>query len=235
MRYKNVIGGIFLSRPNRFIAQVLINNKEETVHVKNTGRCRELLIKGAEVWLEISDNPQRKTKYDLIAVKKERGELPSLIINMDSQVTNAAAAEWLEKCGMFPDTAVIEREKTYGDSRFDIRITDGDRLSFMEVKGVTLEHGGIASFPDAPTKRGVKHLNGLIRLAEQGFGAYLLFVVQMKGITKFRPNDETHREFGDTLRKAAASGVKCMAYDCIVGPDSIRIDSEVPIELFGEK
>ena len=229
MKYKNIVSGNFISRPNRFIAKVLINGNEETVHVKNTGRCRELLVKNAEVWLEKSDNPDRKTKYDLIAVKKERKNLPPLIINMDSQIPNAAAEEWLRKCGKFPDTAVIEREKTWGDSRFDIRITDDEKISFMEVKGVTLENDGIVSFPDAPTERGVKHLNGLINLTEQGFDAYLLFVVQMKGVREFRPNDATHKEFGDTLRKAIKSGVKCMAYDCVVTPDSIEIDSEIPI------
>ena len=231
MKYKNIISGRFLSRPNRFIAKIDINGTEETVHVKNTGRCSELLVKNAEVWLEVSDNPKRKTKYDLIAVKKQRDNLPPLIINMDSQIPNAAAEEWLKKCGLFSDTAVIEREKFCGDSRYDFRITDGDKVSFMEVKGVTLENNGIASFPDAPTERGVKHLNGLIAFAAQNIGAYLLFVIQMKGVHEFRPNDAMHKEFGDTLRKAAASGVKCMAYDCIVTHDSIVIDSEIPIIL----
>lgn len=229
MKYSNIINGTFISRPNRFIAKVNINGNEETVHVKNTGRCRELLVSGAEVWLEKSDNPDRKTKYDLIAVKKERDSLSSLMINMDSQIPNAAAEEWLKKSSLFPETAVIEREKFWEDSRFDIRITDGEKMSFMEIKGVTLEKDGIAYFPDAPTERGIKHLNGLIRLTEKGIGAYLLFVVQMKGIREFRPNDETHKEFGDTLRKAIRLGVKCMAYDCIVTPTSIVIDSEIPI------
>ncbi|MBR1823030.1 MAG: DNA/RNA nuclease SfsA [Ruminococcus sp.] len=229
MKYTNIISGTFISRPNRFIAKVNINGTEETVHVKNTGRCKELLVKDSQVWLEVSDNPSRKTRYDLIAVKKERNKLPSLIINMDSQIPNSAAEEWLKNSGLFHKNALIEREKFWGDSRFDIRITDGEKLSFMEVKGVTLERDGIAYFPDAPTERGVKHRNGLISLAEQGYGAYLLFVVQMKGIREFRPNDDTHKEFGDTLRKAIASGVKCIAYDCIVTPDSILIDKEIPI------
>ena len=224
MRYRNTVHGVFLSRPNRFIAKVMIDGSEETVHVKNTGRCKELLVSGADVWLEVSDNTARKTKYDLIAVKKKRHGLPPLMINMDSQVPNAAVEEWLKKGNVFSEKAVIEREKFYGDSRFDFRITDWDKVSYLEVKGVTLEKDGVAYFPDAPTERGVKHITELVECMKEGFGAYLVFVVQM-----FRPNDDTHKAFGDALRRAVNEGVKCLAVDCKVTHDTIVIDKEIPI------
>ena len=230
LRYSNIVQGRFLSRPNRFIAKVMISGAEETVHVKNTGRCRELLVSGADVWLEMSDNTARKTKYDLVSVEKKRSGMSPLMINMDSQMPNAAVEEWLGKSGIFSDKAVIEREKTYGDSRFDFRITEEGKVSYLEVKGVTLEKDGTALFPDAPTERGVKHLGELVKCREAGFGAYLVFVIQMKGIKAFSPNDETHRAFGDALRNAIDKGVKCIAVDCIVTPDSMTIDKEIPIE-----
>ena len=229
MRYRKIVSGTFLSRPNRFIAKVMIDGCEETVHVKNTGRCKELLVDGAEVWLEVSDNPARKTKYDLVSVKKQREGLPPLMINMDSQMPNAAVEEWLKSGNIFGKGAVIEREKTYGDSRFDFRITEGEKVTYLEVKGVTLENGGIAYFPDAPTERGVKHLTELVKCREDGFGARLVFVIQMKGIGEFRPNDATHKAFGDALRNAIAQGVNCMAVDCVVTADSMTIDKEIPI------
>lgn len=229
LRYRKIVSGTFLSRPNRFIAKVMIDGCEETVHVKNTGRCKELLVDGAEVWLEVSDNPARKTKYDLVSVKKQREGLPPLMINMDSQMPNAAVEEWLKSENIFGKGAVIEREKTYGDSRFDFRITEGEKVTYLEVKGVTLENGGIAYFPDAPTERGVKLITELVKCREDGFGARLVFVIQMKGISEFRPNDATHKAFGDALRNAIAQGVKCMAVDCVVTADSMTIDKEIPI------
>ncbi len=231
MKYKNVISAVFISRPNRFIAVVNIDGKDETVHVKNTGRCKELLVSGCKVWLSVSDNPLRKTKYDLICSEKPREKLPPLLINLDSQIPNNAAAEWLKRCELFSDRAIIRREYTFGSSRFDFYIEDGERKAFLEVKGVTLEKDGVASFPDAPTERGVKHLRELMECAAQGYEAYVLFVIQMKEITAFTPNDERHKEFGETLRLAQKSGVKIMAMDCIVTPDSIVIDEEVQTVL----
>ncbi len=231
MRYEHITNGIFLERPNRFLAKIEVNGCVETVHVKNTGRCRELLVPGAQVRLEESLNPQRKTRYDLIGVEKRRDGLPPLSINMDSQAPNAAAEEWLHRCGMFSPQAEIRREATFGNSRFDLFIQDGQRKCFMEVKGVTLEHDGIAYFPDAPTQRGVKHLHELAACMEDGYEAYLLFVIQMKEIRLFRPNDATHAEFGTALREAAAAGVKVMAMDCLITQDSMEIDCAVPVDL----
>ena len=229
MKYKNIKAAEFISRPNRFIAKVRIDGNEETVHVKNTGRCRELLTEGCTVYLEESDNPNRKTRYDLVAVEKLRSGKPPLLVNMDSQIPNAAAEEWLRKGELFSKQAVIRREFTYGESRFDFRIEDGEKVSFLEVKGVTLENDGTASFPDAPTERGVKHIHELIRAHKEGFGAYILFVVQMKEIRELRPNDATHRAFGDALRLAEREGVKILAYDCIVTPESMTIDKPISI------
>lgn len=226
MTYKNIVEGKFLSRPNRFIANVEINGNTETVHVKNTGRCRELLVPNATVFLEKSDNPLRKTQYDLVAVYKD-----NLLINMDSQITNDVAFEWLKNGNLFSKNAKIRREVTHNKSRFDFYIEDGNRKIFLEVKGCTLEQDGIAMFPDAPTERGVKHIEELIDCLEEGFEAYILFVIQMKGVKVFKPNDNTHKAFGDALRKAYKSGVRILAYDTVVTPNSIKIDKEVPIEL----
>lgn len=231
MQYASVIRGQFCSRPNRFLAVVRIGGQEETVHVKNTGRCRELLIPGCTVYLSRSDNPNRKTKYDLIAVEKQREGKPPLLINLDSQIPNAAAAEWLETGSLFSANAVFRREVTHGNSRFDFSIMDGDVQSFLEVKGVTLEQDGIALFPDAPTLRGVKHLQELTACQQAEIPAYLLLVIQMKEIRAFRPNDAMHPQFGEALRRAAAAGVTLLARDCIVMPDSITIDAPVPIQL----
>lgn len=235
MKYKNVVKGKFISRPNRFIARVEIDGTEETVHVKNTGRCKELLPKGAAVYLSVSDNPSRKTKYDLIAVKKERDGKAPLLINMDSQIPNDVCEEWLKKGLLFSPDAVIKREYTYKSSRFDFYIEDGERKIFLEVKGCTLENDGIASFPDAPTKRGVKHIKELTSALEDGYECYIFFIVQMKEIGQIRPNDITHKEFGDTLRKAHKKGVKVIAYDCIVTPDEIVIDKEITVNLTTEE
>lgn len=224
MTYKNITRGKFLSRPNRFIANVEINGKTETVHVKNTGRCRELLVPNATVFLEKSDNPLRKTQYDLVAVYKD-----NLLINMDSQIPNDVAFEWLKNGNLFSKNAKIRREVTHNKSRFDFYIEDGNRKIFLEVKGCTLEQDGIAMFPDAPTERGVKHIEELIGCLEEGFEAYILFVIQMKPVKVFKPNDNTHKAFGDALRKAYESGVRILAYDSIVTPNSIKIDKEVKI------
>jgi len=230
LQYSNVTEGRFLSRPNRFIAQVTVNGREETVHVKNTGRCRELLIPGCRVYLEESANPARKTRYDLIAVEKQR-ENGALLVNMDSQVVNAAAEEWLREGNLFPKTALIRREVRYGASRFDFYMEHGGRKAFLEVKGVTLEHDGVASFPDAPTERGIKHIGELISCMEEGYEAYILFVIQMKGIKEFRANDERHAAFGEALRRAKNAGVNIIAMDAVITPDSIIVDSEIPIQL----
>lgn len=231
MKYKTIVSGKFVERPNRFIAQVEIGGKNETVHVKNTGRCKELLLKGATVYLSVSDNPLRKTKYDLIAVEKPRIGKETLLINMDSQIPNFCAEEWLKKGKLFSKNAIIKREVTYKKSRFDFYIEDGNRKIFLEVKGCTLENGGVARFPDAPTERGVKHINELVSCLADGYEAYILFVIQMKEISIFKPNDITHKAFGDALRKADKKGVKIIAMDCAVTPDSIEIDKEIKVEL----
>lgn len=231
MKYKNVVGAAFVERLNRFVATVKINGKTETVHVKNTGRCRELLVPGYRVYLEKSANQNRRTAFDLIAVEKEREGKPPLLINMDSQIPNAAAEEWLEKGNLFSKNAKIRREVKFGNSRFDFYIEDGEKRAFLEVKGVTLESGGIARFPDAPTERGIKHINELISAKEQGFECYILFVIQMKEIYLFEPNYETHREFGEALIRAKKSGVNILAVDCAVTPDSITLENPVEIKL----
>ena len=226
MKYKNTVRGIFKDRPNRFIAHVQIGDDLETVHVKNTGRCRELLVPDAEVILEKSDNPARKTKYDLICVNKE-----DRWINMDSQAPNAAAAEWIAAGNLFPEEVTVQREKTYGNSRFDLYVESPERKAFIEVKGVTLEEKNIVRFPDAPTIRGVKHLEELIHAAGDGYEAYLLLVIQMKDVRYFEPNWETHPEFGKTLKKAAAAGVHILAYDCTITESSMKICDPVPVKL----
>lgn len=226
MKYENVVKGEFLSRPNRFIAKVLVGDEEETVHVKNTGRCRELLTDRAEVFLEKSSNPQRKTKYDLIAVRK--GEK---LINMDSQIPNDVAEEWLKNGNLVSEKARIRREVTKGNSRFDFYIEDGERRIFLEVKGVTLENNGIAMFPDAPTERGVKHINELVSLIKEGYEAYILFVIQMKEVYLFKPNDITHKAFGDALRRAEKSGVRVIAVNCNVTENTIEILEQKEVDL----
>jgi len=231
MRYQNICRGVFLERPNRFIAKAVICGKTETVHVKNTGRCRELLVPGCTVYLQESANPARKTKYDLISVEKQRAGKCPLCINMDSQAPNAAAEEWLRKGKLFSPNAVIRREVCFGNSRFDLYIEDGGRRCFMEVKGVTLENDGVVMFPDAPTERGVKHLKELTRCIQSGYEAAVLFVIQMKEVRLFRPNDSMHPEFGDALREAAAAGVKILAMDCTATPETMEIDQPVPVDL----
>ena len=230
MKYQNVIKSKFISRPNRFIARCDLDGKIETVHVKNTGRCRELLVPDATVYLADSGNPERKTRFDLVAVEKETSR-GTILINMDSQAPNAAAYEWISSGGYFGNEATVRREVTYGKSRFDLYVEQGERRAFVEVKGVTLEHDGVASFPDAPTERGIKHVNELVAAMTDGYEAYILFVIQMKGIHTFKPNDETHKAFGDALRYAAESGVKILAYDCVITPDEMVVDAPVKVNL----
>lgn len=225
MIYSNMIPGIFLSRPNRFIAHVEIHGQAEIVHVKNTGRCRELLPVGAKVWCQKSDNPNRKTKYDLITVQKG-----CRLINMDSQAPNIAVKEWLLTGGL-GNAENIKAETTHGDSRFDFSFTRDGKPCFLEVKGVTLENDGICAFPDAPTERGAKHLRGLQKCAESGFSAYVLFVIQMCDVQYLHPNDATDPTFGKALREAAAAGVQVLAVDCTVTEDSMRIRNFVPVKL----
>ena len=225
MTYSNMIPGTFLSRPNRFIAHVEINGQEEVVHVKNTGRCRELLPPGARVWCQKSDNPSRKTKYDLITVQKG-----SRLINMDSQAPNTAARDWLLSGGLGP-VENVRAETFHGDSRYDFSFTRNGKLCFLEVKGVTLETDGVCAFPDAPTQRGAKHLRGLTEAAREGYGAYVLFVIQMADVEYLHPNDDTDPDFGAALREAVANGVTVLAMDCAVTTDSITIRKAVPVKL----
>lgn len=223
MTYQAVLPGVFLARPNRFIAHVEIDGEVCVCHVKNTGRCRELLVPGAEVYVEESRNPTRKTKYDLIAVKKG-----GLLINMDSQAPNKAAGEALHR--LIPGLTLLRAETTFGNSRFDFYAeTEQNEKWFIEVKGVTLEENGEVRFPDAPTQRGAKHLRELCLCVEQGYRACVLFVIQMKGVQYFTPNTATDPEFAEALRFAAGHGVQVLAYDCLVAPDSMILDSPVEI------
>ena len=231
MKYSDIKKASFLSRPNRFIAHCLLEGEEVVAHVKNTGRCRELFVPDVTVYLDEPKGRERKTRYDLIAVEKLCRSGERLLINMDSGAPNEAAAEFLRSGKLYPDATSIRREVTKGNSRFDFCIEEGNKITYLEVKGCTLENEGIASFPDAPTERGVKHIEELISLKEQGFGAAILFVIQMKGITEFRPNDATHKAFGDALRRANEAGVKIFAYDCVVTPETMVIDLPVEVKL----
>lgn len=226
MKYTHIERAVFLERPNRFIAIVENQGKRETVHVKNTGRCRELLLPGTEVILEKSDNPARKTAYDLICVYKG-----DRLINMDSAAPNQAAVEWIRGGGLFQEKVNVTPEKTFGNSRFDIYVESEKRKAFIEVKGVTLEENGIVRFPDAPTQRGVKHVEELIRCLKEGYEAYLLLVIQMEHVRYFEPNWKTHQAFGQALVKAQQAGVKILARECLVKPDEMQISKEVPVFL----
>jgi sugar fermentation stimulation protein A len=225
MHYENMVAGVFIARPNRFIAHVKIDGQMEVCHVKNTGRCRELLTPGAQVWCQRSDNPNRKTQCDLITVKKG-----DRLINMDSQAPNTAAKEWLLSGGL-GDISDLKAEYTHGDSRFDFSfLLDGKRC-FLEVKGVTLEDDGVCAFPDAPTERGVKHLKGLTQAAKEGYGAFVLFVIQMPDVKYLRPHDERDPAFGAALREAAENGVTVMAMDCGVTEGTMQIRLPVLVRL----
>lgn len=226
MHYENMEPAVFISRPNRFVAYVEQAGKQEICHVKNTGRCRELLIPGAELYVQRSDNPARKTDLDLISVKKG-----AQWVNMDSQAPNKAVAEWLKNGGFGTKEILVRPEYKYENSRFDFYLETEGRKAFMEVKGVTLEEDGTARFPDAPTERGVKHIRELMRCLDDGYEAYILFVIQMKGVHAFEPNDRTHPAFGETLREAAGKGVRILAYDCLVKPDEMTIDQRIEVHL----
>ena len=226
MQYRSVVSGSFIDRPNRFVARVKIGDEVHTVHVKNTGRCRELLVPGAAVYLEQGSNPNRKTQYDLIVV--EKGDR---LINMDSQAPNQVFGEWVSAGGFLPGVTAVRREYTYGGSRLDFCLETPEGPHFVEVKGVTLEENGRARFPDAPTERGVKHIGELQRAVEAGHRATLVFVVQMEQVESVAPNDETHPAFGEALRRAAAAGVQVRAYACGVTPDRISISRPVPVLL----
>lgn len=225
MEYPNIVEGMFLSRPNRFIAQVEIGGREETCHVKNTGRCRELLVPGCRVYLVHSDNPARKTRYDLVAVQKGRR-----LINMDSQAPNKVVQEWLEGGGL-PGVTLVRPETTYDQSRFDFYFEQGRRKAFMEVKGVTLEEKGVVRFPDAPTARGSKHLHELVKAHQEGYDVYLFLVVQMADVDHFEPNWRTDPDFGQALLEAEAGGVKILCYDCDVTSQTLKIGKKVAVRL----
>lgn len=225
MRYENMTEGVFLRRPNRFIAHVRIGSQEQVVHVKNTGRCRELLPEGAKVWCQEFDSSKRKTKYDLITVQKG-----SRLINMDSQAPNQAAREWLLAGGL-GQIEDLRWEVTHGNSRFDFAFIKDGKPCFLEVKGCTLESDGVCAFPDAPTERGTRHLQHLTALAQQGYGAYVLFVIQMSDVLYFHPNDATDPAFGRALRQAAEAGVQVLAMDCAVSIDEMTIQKPVQVRI----
>ena len=226
MRYENVCEGRFLLRPNRFIAHVEVDGRVEICHVKNTGRCREVLIPGATVYLERAENPARKTGYDLIAVRK--GEL---LINMDAQAPNKVFGEWAAEGMFLPGVTAVRPEFTWEDSRFDFRLETEEGVHFVEVKGVTLEEEGVVRFPDAPTLRGVKHLEELMAAREAGYEAAVCFVIQMEDVRWFEPNDRTHPLFGQTLRRAAQAGVQVLAQWCRVAPDRLDMGGAAPVRL----
>ena len=225
MRYDNMTPGIFHARPNRFIAHIELGGAVEICHVKNTGRCRELLVPGCTVWCQRSDNPNRKTKFDLIAVQKG-----DRLINMDSQAPNKAAGEWLASGGL-GEISELRPEVRHGDSRYDFSFLKDGRRCFLEVKGCTLEEDGVCAFPDAPTERGAKHIRGLTEAAQAGYGAYILFVIQMSDVKYIRPHDETDPEFGRALREAAQNGVQVLAMDCAITPDTMDIRLPVLVKL----
>lgn len=226
MQYQNMVKGRFLSRPNRFIALVEIDGQTEVCHVKNTGRCKELLTEGASVWLEKSNNPERKTQYDLITVMKQ-GKL----INMDSQAPNKVFGEWIGNSGYFKDITLIKPECKYKNSRFDFYIEASGEKHFIEVKGVTLEDEGVLMFPDAPTERGVKHLRELMDAVKDGYGGHIFFVAQMEECDYFIPNRKTHPAFAETLKEAEEQGVSVHCVNCLVTPDTLNIKNFVPIQL----
>lgn len=226
MIYDNIKKAKFLSRPNRFIAHIEIDGKTEIAHVKNTGRCKELLTSSATVFVQENNLPHRKTKYDIISVYKS-GQL----INIDSQVPNKVFSEWAKNGNFLSNIELIKPETTYQNSRFDFYVEANDRKIFVEIKGVTLEENGIAMFPDAPTERGVKHINELIHCTTNGYEAYIVFIIQMNNVDYFTPNDKTHKDFGDVLRQAKTKGVNIIAIDCIVTEESIVANNYVDINL----
>lgn len=231
MRYENIHKGIFLERPNRFIAHVELEGRTEIAHVKNTGRCRELLRPGAAVYLEKTSNPNRKTQYDLVAVEKQRQGLPPLLVNMDAQAPNKAFGEYAAGGRFLPGLTLLQPEKTYGNSRFDFYLEAGARRGFVEVKGVTLENNGICLFPDAPTVRGTKHVRELMACLREGYEAWLCLVVQMEGMKEFRPNAATDPDFAAALAEANRAGVRILALECKTTPDTMQIQGQIPVIL----
>ena len=227
MRYENISPAVFISRPNRFIANVEIDGKIFECHVKNTGRCKELLLSGTKVFVNNTNNPKRRTKYDLIAVCKG-----DVLVNMDSQAPNKVVYEWINANGLLGSPAnILKPEYRFGDSRIDFYAETDKGKYLIEVKGVTLEEDGIAKFPDAPTQRGVRHINELIKSADIGYLPMIIFVIQLDAVKAFRPNWKTHPEFGKALQRAKEKGVRILAMDCYVAPDSLSLKSEIPIEL----
>ena len=226
MQYENIRRGSFVARPNRFIAHVELEGETVVTHVKNTGRCRELLVPGATVYLQEWDSPHRKTKFDLIAVEKGKR-----LINMDAQAPNKVFGEWAQGGHFVEGLTLLKPEKTYGQSRFDFYWEAGPRRGFVEVKGVTLEENNAAYFPDAPTERGVKHVEELIHCLAEGYEAALFLAIQMEGVDFWSPNDRTHPEFGAAVRKAAAAGVQILAYDCRVTPGTLEINRPVEVRI----
>lgn len=226
MRYENIYPGVFLERPNRFIARVLLDGREETCHVKNTGRCKELLLPGAEIWLNRPDSAVRKTKYDLVAVRKG-----DRLVNIDSSAPNRLCLEWFRTGGGFSGASRIRSEVTYGGSRLDFRVEWKNKIHYIEVKGVTLEEDGIARFPDAPSLRGLRHVRELIKAAGEGCGAVIIFIIQMERVKCFTPNWQTQPEFGFALQEAAAAGVEIWSWECKVRPEEIMVNRPVPMLL----
>ena len=229
MRYDNIVEGIFIERPNRFIAKVLIDGVEETVHVKNTGRCKELLAPAAKLYLEKSGNPARATAYDLVAVEKG-----NRVVNMDSQAPNMAVGEWLRQGGLVPEPTLVRPETKYGNSRFDFYVETEQEKIFIEVKGVTLEEEGVVRFPDAPSERAVKHVEELVEAKRNGYRVFVLFVIQMQGVKYFTPNTDTHPAFAKAIEEAAKSGVEVLAYDCHVTPATMEIGNPVKVIMPGQ-
>jgi sugar fermentation stimulation protein A len=226
MKYNKIIKGTFVERPNRFVAYVNIDGKEETVHVKNTGRCKELLVKGATVYLSDEESITRKTKYDLICVEKQKR-----LINIDSQAPNKIFEQWVRDGKFLKDITKIKPECKYKNSRFDFYIETKTQKVFVEVKGVTLEENGVVKFPDAPTLRGIKHINELVEAKDEGYECYVVFIIQMANVKHFEPNYKTHKEFGEALERAKENGVNILALDCSVTPDSVEVKNSVTVKI----
>lgn len=226
MKYNKTVKAVFIERPNRFVAKVNLNDEEIYCHVKNTGRCRELLVPGVTVWLEDSENPNRKYRYSLVTVKK--GER---LVNMDSQAPNKAVGEWLRNGGLFKNITLLKAEKTYKHSRFDFYCEYEDKKAFIEVKGVTLENDNIVSFPDAPTERGARHVSELADCLEEGYEAYVVFVVQMKNVLHFEPNAVNDPAFASALKEAVKQGVRAIAVDCDVSDGEVVIKDFVDVKM----
>lgn len=226
MKYNKTVKAVFLERPNRFVAKVNLDGEEIYCHVKNTGRCRELLVPGAQVWLEDSENPNRKYRYSLVTVRKG-----DRLVNMDSQAPNKAVGEWLKNAGLFDDIRVLKAESRYGTSRFDFYCEYEDKKAYIEVKGVTLENDNIVSFPDAPTERGARHVSELIECIKDGYEAYIIFVVQMKNVLHFEPNAVNDPAFAEALKRAEKEGVNVIAVDCSVSETEMVIEDFVSVKI----